>query len=155
MDVQVKEEIVAQRVDYAFNSFEKHNSIDTLFQQIEVVATNRSDTLLVFAQKPLQNEDHSQIQHALGGLTAFLSMKHHAMLAMGSRSNPWDLSGRSYATSTLPSTFFKIWDPRGSPLFFSIIVSLQLHHLEDKVIFQGGVLLGTEIIKWSLVVIAM
>ena len=36
--------------------------------------------------------------------------------------DPWDPGGHSYATSTLPSIFFKIWDPGGSLLFFSIIV---------------------------------
>ena len=124
MEVQFMGEMVAQRVDYAINSFEKLNPIDVVFLQKDNVATNISDALLVFAQSLLQNEDHSQIQHALGGLTASLSAKHHEMLAVGIRSDLWDPGGHSYATSTLPSIFVKIWDPGGSPLFFSIMIFL-------------------------------
>ena len=54
--------------------------------------------------------------------TAFLSRESQEILVEELGSDLWDPGGHSYATSTHPSIFFKIWDPGGSPLFFSIII---------------------------------
>ena len=44
------------------------------------------------------------------------SAENRETLGVGHGSDPWDPSGHSYATSTLPFIFFKIWDPGGSLL---------------------------------------
>ena len=109
---------------YAYSFFEKQIFIDDVLQKGENVAANGSGILLVLAQKLLQGENHSQVQKIMRRFTAFLSTESQEILVERLGSDLLDPGGRFYATSILPFNFFKIWDPGGSPLFFSIIVSL-------------------------------
>ena len=83
-----------------------------MFQKDKNRAANWSSTLLVFAQNPIQSEDHGQIQKVLDGFTNFLSRKSRDILVEGLGSNS-DLGVHRDIASILTS-FFKIWDLGGS-----------------------------------------
>ena len=55
---------------------------------------------------------------------------------MGVGTRRWDPSGHYYAPSIISSSLFKVWDPGGS--LSSSKVFFSPHHLEDKVILEGG-----------------
>ena len=77
----------------------------------------------------------SIIQKSREGFTTLMCAESQEIINMGLGTVLWDPGGCFYTVTIFPS-FFKIWDPGGG--LSSSKVCFSLHHLEDKVILEGG-----------------